>query len=77
MLASLLEPEEVANQLNQFREALAALIIDAASSPFSFTVSAGVVSGYLEQSADVRGLMSKADHNLYIAKQKGRNLVIA
>ncbi|MGB3724581.1 MAG: diguanylate cyclase [Glaciecola sp.] len=77
MLASLLEPEEVENQLNQFREALAALIIDAASSPFSFTVSAGVASGYLEQSADVRGLMSKADHNLYIAKQKGRNLVIA
>ncbi|MFT6738284.1 MAG: GGDEF domain-containing protein, partial [Kangiellaceae bacterium] len=38
---------------------------------------AGLCSQRLVNIADSRILLSKADENLYLAKQKGRNLVVA
>ena len=77
IVASLLSIDIVTAQLNLFRKKLAELVVESDGQTISFTTSAGVAAMSLSTAADARRLYSKADDNLYIAKQKGRNLVTA
>lgn len=77
LLASILPASEVEHQLNQFRLAVQQLHIESGANTITFTTSAGLGVKYLVNREDVRKLTSMADNNLYEAKQKGRNLVVA
>lgn len=77
VIATLLPAENFEARLNQFRLTLQALEVNTDSGKITFTTSVGVASKRLVAAADTRKLYSKADENLYLAKQKGRNLVIA
>ena len=77
IVASVIAPAEFEGKLNAFRLSLQALEIQSGSGLISITTSVGVCSKRMVNANDTRKLYSKADENLYAAKQKGRNLVIA
>jgi len=77
VVASLLPFKQFEKQLNIFKDALQALDIQTSAGIIKIKTSAGIASKRLIDSADTRKLYAKADENLYLAKQKGRNLVIA
>lgn len=77
IVASTLPIREVEIKVNNFRLAVESLPIEFGGHTISFTTSAGIASKQLINEADARQLFASADEKLYLAKQKGRNLVIA
>ncbi|MFT6269645.1 MAG: diguanylate cyclase [Alphaproteobacteria bacterium] len=77
IVATILPLQQVKEKLEEFRIAVQALEVSYGGHTISFTISSGVFSKHLINIADSRELLSKADGNLYLAKQKGRNLVVA
>ena len=77
IVATTLPIEEVERQVNRFRLAIESLYIEFGRYTISFTTSAGIANKQLINQADSRKLFAEADEKLYLAKQKGRNLVIA
>jgi len=77
ILATNLPIVKVEQQVNVFRLAVENMVVETGSCNISFTTSAGIASKRLINEADSRRLFAMADEKLYIAKQKGRNLVIA
>ncbi len=62
----------------RLRRAVEALLVESASAkgPISFTVSVGV-SAYPRDGEDLAPLLQRADERLYLAKEAGRNRVVA
>lgn len=77
ILASGLPIKDVERQVNRFRLAIESLRIESGNHRISFTISAGIASRRLTDDADSKTIFAEADEKLYLAKQKGRNLVIA
>lgn len=77
VIATILPLQQVNEKIEAFRIAVQAIEVSAGEQSISFTISAGLCSQRLVNIADSRILLSKADENLYLAKQKGRNLVVA
>jgi diguanylate cyclase (GGDEF)-like protein len=77
ILATGLPIKDVERQVNRFRLAIESLRIESGKHIISFTISAGIASRKLTDHADSKTIFSEADEKLYLAKQKGRNLVIA
>jgi len=77
IVASILAPEVVAEKMNVFKLAVEKMEVNTRAGTISFTTSIGIASSRLKNTNELRKLTSLADHNLYLAKQKGRNLVVA
>ena len=77
MLASLLDPRAIKAKLDTFLKIVEQIKVQTGAGEITFTTSAGIASKYQVSPADMRSLMSMADNNLYVAKHKGRNLVVA
>lgn len=77
IIASVLPEESVIEKMNAFRLAVENMKVETGAGPISFTTSIGIASKRLHHTNELRKLTALADHNLYLAKQKGRNLVIA
>jgi len=76
-LASLLPIEKVEHEVNAFRKSVDNMVIVTGGHDITFTTSAGIASKCLLAQSDSRQIFASADEKLYLAKQKGRNLVIA
>lgn len=76
-VVSMLPITHVFDQAEKFRIAVEALKVNTGGHIISFTTSAGVACIEIMNVNDTQKLLSKADENLYLAKQKGRNLVLA
>lgn len=77
IITSILPYTQVLKKLEWFRSAVEALTISFAGQIISLTVSTGVVSRRLKDSSECTSLLSTADENLYLAKHKGRNVVVS
>jgi diguanylate cyclase (GGDEF)-like protein len=77
VLATGLPLKDVERQVNRFRLVIESLRIESSKHTISFTISAGIASRQLTHHADSKTIFAEADEKLYLAKQKGRNLVIA
>lgn len=77
VLATTLAIEKVEQQVNVFRLAVENMMIKTSAHTISITTSAGIASQRLIDAADSKKVFASADEKLYLAKQKGRNLVIA
>jgi diguanylate cyclase len=77
MLASLLPVQQVEKDLNTFRKSIQDMEVILDQGNIAFTVSAGLSHKRISKITDIKSLYSIADEKLYLAKQKGRNLVVA
>lgn len=77
IIASLLPIEQVLKTVEHFRLTLEEMTIRSGAHEISITISAGIASKKLRKVSDSRRVLSLADENLYLAKHKGRNLVVA
>jgi two-component system, cell cycle response regulator len=69
------EPDQIAETINRFREQFAALSFPFKGKSVKVTASFGVVGFHSKDAVDFAALVGSADRLLYEAKHAGRNLV--
>ncbi|MFW8591658.1 sensor domain-containing diguanylate cyclase [Glaciecola sp. 2405UD65-10] len=77
IVASQLPSKLIEQKMNQFKDQVEKLKVETGAGIVKFSTSVGIASKRMRHSNELRSLISSADHNLYLAKHKGRNLVVA
>lgn len=77
IVASLISVDNMQQRVDDFRQTIQDQEILSNGTSFYITTSAGVAGKTICADNDVKALLALADDNLYTAKQKGRNLVVA
>lgn len=77
LLASIQHPSTLTDKLEQFRARIEAESMETPKGDVKLTVSIGIASSPVLRGSEKGELFKKADENLYRAKQKGRNLIVA
>lgn len=77
VLASIQHPSKLTENLEIFRARIETQSIETQKGSVNLTVSIGIASSPVLRGNEKGKLFKKADENLYQAKQKGRNLIVA
>lgn len=77
IVASQLASKVLEQKMIAFKDQVESLRVETGAGIVAFTTSIGIASKRIRHSNEIRTLISSADHNLYLAKHKGRNLVVA